>query len=251
MSLANLRLQDQLRDQSVRDPLTGLFNRRYLERELSALAARSSQTGTSYAVIQLDIDHFKRINDAWGHQAGDAVLQAVGNLLLERTREHDVVCRYGGEEFTVLLPDTPRDAARARAELLREAMEEMDVLVQGTVLPKVTLSAGVTCDVGAQTAAAALHAADVALYAAKAAGRNRVHLAFPTERQLIPRQDGPPAALGGCVRRAVVLDDALQGGGAPDAIARSSDSVCISAAVAGDVVGARMTAQSPHEETEI
>ena len=134
LALANLRLREVLRGQSIRDPLTGLFNRRFMEESLERELRRAVRGKQPVAVLMLDIDHFKRFNDTFGHQAGDALLRALGNLLKETTRGQDVVCRYGGEEFAFVLAGASLDAARKRAELLREEIKHLNVRHGGQLL---------------------------------------------------------------------------------------------------------------------
>lgn len=167
-------LQVQLREQSIRDPLTRLFNRRYLQETLERELASAQRDHTALAVILLDIDRFKQINDAHGHQAGDLMLQSLADLLWNQTRQMDVACRYGGEEFVVVMPVASLDAARSRAEQLRAHVEQLRVEYD-TLCLQTTLSLGVAAfpQHGA-TSDELLRAADDALYAAKAAGRNRV-----------------------------------------------------------------------------
>jgi diguanylate cyclase (GGDEF)-like protein/PAS domain S-box-containing protein len=173
--LSNLRLQETLREQSIRDPLTGLFNRRYLDEALPRELQLSRRRDEPLAVALLDLDHFKRFNDAYGHEAGEAVLRAVGALLVGSVRDGDLVCRYGGEELTLILPGAGLDAARARLDGLRQTIMQTRVLYQGGDLPTLTVSIGVTVAGAQETDAAALLArADAALYRAKEAGRNRV-----------------------------------------------------------------------------
>jgi diguanylate cyclase (GGDEF)-like protein len=178
LALANLKLQETLRSQAIRDPLTGLFNRRYMEESLEREVRRAARSGTPLGIIMLDIDRFKRFNDAFGHEAGDALLGALGNFLRAHIRAEDIACRYGGEEFTLILPDASLDATRERAEQLREAVKELNVLHRGGSLGPVTLSLGVAVfpDHGS-TGEAVLLAADGALYRAKHAGRDRVVVA--------------------------------------------------------------------------
>jgi len=175
LALANLALRETLRLQSVRDPLTGLYNRGYLEESLERELRRSARRGTPLGVMMIDVDHFKRLNDTFGHEAGDAALRALGDLFLAHVRGEDVVCRYGGEEFTMLLPEASRETTCARAESLREAATRLVVQSHGRTLERVTISIGVAgCPDDGATSEVVLRAADSALYRAKEAGRNRV-----------------------------------------------------------------------------
>jgi diguanylate cyclase (GGDEF)-like protein len=180
LSLSNLRLQEDLRQQSVRDPLTGLYNRRYLTEALEREIHRAARRHGTTALIAFDIDHFKRFNDTFGHDAGDHVLREIARSAAERLRAGDVLCRHGGEEFIVLLPDAGAiDAARV-AEALRAGCAELRVERHQRLLGQVTLSAGVAAaPEHALDAATLLRVADDALYAAKRAGRNRVVVAAP------------------------------------------------------------------------
>jgi len=176
LSLANLKLRQTLRAQSIRDPLTGLFNRRYMEESIEREARRAERRQKPMGVIMLDVDHFKSFNDQFGHDAGDNLLRELGRLLQDNVRKEDIACRYGGEEFTLILPESSLPNTQRRAEQLR-------VLVRAQLAPdknpkisrSVTISLGVAIfpDHG-QTAAAAIHAADQALYQAKTQGRDRV-----------------------------------------------------------------------------
>jgi diguanylate cyclase (GGDEF)-like protein/PAS domain S-box-containing protein len=167
-------LQAKLRDQAIRDSLTGVFNRRYLSETLGRETARARRDSRAYAVVILDLDHFKRINDTYGHKAGDRVLVAFGELLRAHTREGDLVCRYGGEEFVVLMPGSSAVSAARRAEVWRTALEAQHFSLKGEDVA-ITLSAGVACypDDGSD-GEAVLNAADEALYRAKGSGRNNV-----------------------------------------------------------------------------
>lgn len=178
MALANLSLQERLRLQSIRDPLTGLFNRRYLEESAVRELSRCARRELPLALLMLDIDHFKAFNDVHGHAGGDAVLAEFGKLLTELSRGEDIACRYGGEEFTLILPEAPLEAAMARAEAIRRAVEAMRVRHLGRELPQVTVSIGVAgFPQHGNVPAALLQLADEALYRAKRAGRNRVECA--------------------------------------------------------------------------
>jgi diguanylate cyclase (GGDEF)-like protein len=167
-------LQVQLREQALRDPLTGQYNRRYLDATLEREILRCQRHQCSIALLMIDIDHFKRINDTHGHQAGDEVLRQVGFMLGAHARSHDVVCRYGGEEFLILLPELPLDAAQQRAEQVRLAVENQHFQTASGSL-QLTLSVGVAAfPMHGHTPDALLHSADTALYAAKRQGRNQV-----------------------------------------------------------------------------
>ena len=175
LSLANIRLQDTLRTQSVRDPLTGLFNRRYLEVSYERELLRATRRSLPLSVLMLDIDHFKRFNDSHGHDAGDALLAQFAEVLKRSIRNEDFACRYGGEEFTVVLHETDEDAARERAESIRIATSEMSVAHRHVQLEHVTVSIGYAVfPRDGRTADELLRRADAALYAAKRSGRNRV-----------------------------------------------------------------------------
>lgn len=175
LALANLRLREVLRGQSIRDPLTGLFNRRFMEESLERELRRADRGKQQLALLMLDIDHFKCFNDTFGHQAGDALLRALGNLLKETTRGQDVACRYGGEEFAFVLAGASLDAARKRAELLREEIKQLNVRHGGQLLGAVTLSIGIAVfPESGENPGQLLKAADEALYRAKEEGRDRV-----------------------------------------------------------------------------
>jgi diguanylate cyclase (GGDEF)-like protein len=160
---------------SMRDPLTGLFNRRYLEETLGRELPRARRRGESVGVILLDLDHFKRLNDTFGHDAGDLVLNRMGELLAHASRGSDIACRFGGEEFALVLPGASLETARKRAEAIRAGFEALDVEFEGRKIGPLTLSAGVAAiSPESEDWSTALQQADRALYAAKQAGRNRV-----------------------------------------------------------------------------
>ena len=172
-------LQESLRDQAVRDPLTGLFNRRYLLETLQREIAQCRRDEAPLSVVLFDVDHFKAVNDSLGHEAGDQILVAVGAYLLSEVRESDVACRYGGEEFVVVLADTPLDVAVRRAEDWRVAMHRIEPVAEGR---PTTISIGVaSAPEHGSTADEVIRAADEAMYLAKAAGRDRVVAASPDE----------------------------------------------------------------------
>jgi diguanylate cyclase (GGDEF)-like protein/PAS domain S-box-containing protein len=178
LGLANLRLREALRSQAIRDPLTGLFNRRFMEEALEREVRRAARHLAPLSVIMLDLDRFKQLNDSLGHDAGDALLREMGVFLNSRIRSADIACRYGGEEITLILPDASLDAARARAEELREGVRRITVQDGDRTIGPLTVSAGVACfPLHGTTAEALLKAADEALYRAKGAGRDRVMVA--------------------------------------------------------------------------
>jgi diguanylate cyclase (GGDEF)-like protein/PAS domain S-box-containing protein len=178
LTLGNLKLRETLRSQSIRDPLTGLFNRRYLEETLAREERRAARANTPIGIIVFDVDHFKRLNDTHGHDAGDAVLRALGGLLQTHVREGDIACRYGGEEFVIALPGASIAIVCERAEALRIATEKLSSAVSGRTIEKVTISLGAAAypDHGA-TWQDVIQAADKALYRAKQSGRNKVEAA--------------------------------------------------------------------------
>ncbi|MFW8602184.1 diguanylate cyclase [Desulfobacterota bacterium M19] len=169
------RTQEKLLTLSVRDQLTGLFNRRHMEESLAREISRAVRHKTSLAVIMLDLDYFKRINDTFGHMAGDVVLKAVGCFLQERSRGEDVVCRYGGEEFVIIMPGASLEAAGKRAVELCLAAGTLEIKYRDENLPRITVSLGTAAyPQHGDTAALLLYKVDKALYQAKQAGRNRV-----------------------------------------------------------------------------
>jgi diguanylate cyclase (GGDEF)-like protein len=182
LALANLRLRETLRYQSVRDPLTGLFNRRHMEESLQRELHRAARNGKQVPVFMMDLDHFKQFNDSFGHEAGDILLREFGSLLTTQIRGSDIACRYGGEEFVVILVEAGLDVARQRADSLREQVRDMRVQHQGQMLRRVTVSIGVAAFPDHGTSSSQLlNAADKALYAAKAEGGDHVVLAQAEE----------------------------------------------------------------------
>lgn len=180
LALANFKLRETLRTQSIRDPLTGLFNRRYLDETLERELRRAARHQRPLSVMMVDIDHFKRFNDNFGHEAGDLMMRAVGGLLAGQTRADDVACRYGGEEFTLLLAEATIEGTLRRAGQICTGAKALVVVDnQGRTLDPVSLSIGVACfPEHGITGAALLRAADAALYRAKAEGRDRYILAL-------------------------------------------------------------------------
>lgn len=178
MAIANVRMRDQLHDQSVRDPLTGLFNRRHLTDYLRKKVARSQNTGAELSLIAIDVDHFKKFNDTHGHDAGDMVLRAVGSVLEQSCDGEEVACRMGGEEFMIILPETAQDDVMTRAEHVRQAVEAISVRYGEKTLPRITISAGVSFfPTHGSMPQDLMRSADDALYDAKAKGRNQIQLA--------------------------------------------------------------------------
>jgi diguanylate cyclase (GGDEF)-like protein len=174
------RLQSQFARDALFDPLTGLNNRRWLEAKLPRLIKRYQYSGQSLTVLMIDVDHFKRFNDAYGHLAGDIVLSTLGQVLQEQLRPTDLSVRYGGEEFVVILPSADLAGARIAAERLREAVNKAPISTQqGASLPSVTISIGIAQLSGDENADSVLARADVALYRAKKLGRNRVETEIP------------------------------------------------------------------------
>lgn len=197
MAIANVRMRDQLHDQSVRDPLTGLFNRRHMTDQLRKLISRSQASGSTVSLLAVDVDHFKKFNDNHGHDAGDMVLRAVGSVLQQSCDGDEIACRMGGEEFTLILPDSSPADVLARAEKLRKAVEDIAVRYGEKTLPRITISLGVAHYPTHGTMPQDLmRSADDALYDAKARGRNQVRLAtLPHEEaDKTPAQQPPLAA---------------------------------------------------------
>lgn len=178
LALANLKLRETLRQQSIRDQLTGMFNRRYMEESLEREIRRLSRVERPLGVIMLDIDHFKQFNDTYGHDAGDTVLRELGIYLRSQVRVEDIPCRYGGEEFALILPDTTVEITKLRAEKLREGVKHLNLQYNGQGLGTVTVSVGISiCPDHGFTGDAVIHSADNALYHAKQTGRDKVVVA--------------------------------------------------------------------------
>lgn len=180
LAIANLELRAALEVQSIRDPLTGLFNRRYFEESLSRELKRADRAGTQVTVMIADVDRFKQFNDTFGHVAGDLALREITARLHELTRDEDVVSRYGGEEVAITMADTTVEVASERAHRLVEAVRELRVEWRGQLLPRLTISIGLAAypDAG-DTLYAVVDAADAALYQAKELGRDQVAIARP------------------------------------------------------------------------
>jgi len=178
LSLASLQLRESLRDQSLRDPLTGLFNRRFLQESLDRELRRARRKRHELSLALLDIDHFKRFNDLFGHEAGDMVLRTLAQFLLSHFRGDDMVCRHGGEEFALILPESTATQALKRAEQFRTAIKHLRVPFQGKVLDEISVSIGIASfPLHGTNAEELLRAADSSLYRSKSNGRDRVTVA--------------------------------------------------------------------------
>jgi diguanylate cyclase (GGDEF)-like protein/PAS domain S-box-containing protein len=192
LSLSNLKLREKLREEAIHDPLTGLCNRRYLEENLARELHRARRRNSPLCVAMLDLDQFKHLNDTFGHDAGDSLLRQLGQMLREKLRKSDISCRYGGDEFVLVLPDSSLADAQRRVEQIRVLVKELQIRHGGPQLETITVSAGVA---GApehdSTPPELIHAADNAMYAAKQAGGNRVVVSQAKESQLENRRRGP------------------------------------------------------------
>ena len=168
---ANLRLQDQ----AMRDAVTGLHNRRFLEESLTQEELRARRHGHALAILMIDVDRFKEINDTLGHLAGDAILRSVSQCMLSVSRGEDIVARYGGDEFALMMANTSQEIAWRRAELIRQRVHSLEIGQNGSQLGPVTLSVGIAVlPEHGDTAEAVLCAADEALLKSKQMGRNRI-----------------------------------------------------------------------------
>jgi diguanylate cyclase (GGDEF)-like protein/PAS domain S-box-containing protein len=177
LALANVRLRETLREQATRDPLTGLYNRRYMEEMLTRELSSSIRNRQGVGFIMGDLDYFKKFNDTYGHEVGDLLLKSVANLMRSTIRLEDIACRYGGEEFLVILPSASLQDAHRRAIQIHEAVEKISFEYHGATIDGATISMGVSAfpDQG-KTADELISAADTAMYRAKREGRNRVCL---------------------------------------------------------------------------
>ncbi|MBE9227748.1 diguanylate cyclase [Phormidium sp. LEGE 05292] len=179
LALGNLKLHEALQQQSIRDPLTGLFNRRYLEESLEREVSRAERKEQNLGIIMLDVDHFKRFNDTFGHDAGDTLLRELGLFLKKNIRGSDIACRFGGEEFLIILPEASVEVTVQRAELIREGIKHLNLHNRNQQLGTITVSLGVAIfPQHGMTGEIVIQAADTALYQAKAQGRDRVIVAL-------------------------------------------------------------------------
>ena len=175
LSVSNLRLREKLREHATHDVVTGLHNRRYLDENLERELHRAKRCESPLCVTMLDIDHFKQFNDRFGHEAGDVLLYGLGQLLRDNVRKSDLACRYGGEEFVLVFPDSALAYTSRRIEQIRRRVKRLELRNGDQVLSGITMSAGIAQACGGEgTPRGLLRAADEALYAAKRAGRDRV-----------------------------------------------------------------------------
>lgn len=177
----DLRRMELLEEESITDPLIHIYNRRYLDRRLANEIALAKRHGLQLSILMVDIDHFKAINDDYGHQAGDLVLSYLGELILKAIRQSDIAARYGGEEFVIIAPEADSVAAADLAERLRESVEEHELVLASAdseaKIIRINVSIGVAeLNEEIKTAEQLLDISDVAMYQAKAAGRNRVRV---------------------------------------------------------------------------
>lgn len=178
MAIATMNLRARLEQQSIRDSLTGLYNRNFMEISLDRELSRAARRNQTLAVLMLDVDHFKQFNDTHGHAAGDAILREIAKIFHDNIRAEDIACRYGGEEFTILLPDVAARTACERAERILEAVARLNVTLDVHTYSGVTISIGVALYPNdGETAEQLLRRADEALYRSKRAGRNRLSMA--------------------------------------------------------------------------
>lgn len=177
LALVNVKLREKLQHQSIHDPLTGLYNRRYMEETLVRELHRASRNKSTLYVVMIDIDFFKKLNDEFGHEAGDEALKFIGGLLRDKFRETDIACRYGGEEFLLVLSDTDLKNAISRLEHVCDEVRNAHIFFQGKRLPPITLSVGVaTAPTQGNAPEIIIQSADQALYVAKESGRNRIEI---------------------------------------------------------------------------
>ncbi|MGD0545031.1 MAG: diguanylate cyclase [Candidatus Acidiferrales bacterium] len=175
LSIASLKLREALKDQSIRDPLTGLYNRRFMQESIDRELLRARRTSRPFTVMFIDIDHFKRFNDSFGHDAGDLVLQVFAKALLNHFRGGDIICRYGGEEFALVLPDSSLKDAERRANALRVEVQKLSINHRNTVLDPITFSVGLAAfPQHGSTAEELFRVADKCLYDSKTQGRDRI-----------------------------------------------------------------------------
>jgi len=175
LSIASLKLREALKDQSIRDPLTGLYNRRFMQESLDRELLRARRTNRSFTVMFIDIDHFKRFNDSFGHDAGDLVLQVFAKALTSHFRGGDIICRYGGEEFALVLPDSSLKDSQRRANDLRIEVKKLSIKHRNKILEPITFSVGLAAfPEHGSTVEELFRVADKCLYDSKTQGRDRI-----------------------------------------------------------------------------
>ena len=195
LALVSLKLKTMLKDQSIRDPLTQLYNRRYMEDCLGRELSRCKRAKDTLCVIMLDIDYFKRYNDTYGHDAGDMVLIEVSKFIKHTLRESDITCRYGGEEIILIMPGIPEKVACSRAETIRAGIKQLQVITGGKALSNITVSLGLAMfPAHGERAKILIKAADTAMYEAKEKGRDRIIIATPMQDPLIKDGNDNPGA---------------------------------------------------------
>lgn len=186
LALSNIMLRASLQQQSIHDPLTLLYNRRYLDEALPRELSRIIRTNQPLCVCMIDIDHFKIFNDTHGHEAGDEVLKHIGKILNENFRGSDIACRFGGEEFIVILVNSELSAVVSRMQSLREKIKSENILFENKVLPPITISIGIAeAPTYGDTSEKIISAADHALYQAKHNGRDRIEIFTDTASSLL------------------------------------------------------------------
>jgi diguanylate cyclase (GGDEF)-like protein/PAS domain S-box-containing protein len=175
LSIANVKLSESLSMQSIQDPQSGLYNRRFMEESLQREILRAARKQAQIGIIMGDLDHFKKFNDVYGHAAGDKIISQMGKLLKDKFRGSDIACRFGGEEFLVILPESSLEDTYKRADVLREEIKKMELVFQGQILGAVTMSMGIAAyPIHGIRMEELLRIADTALYKAKQEGRDRV-----------------------------------------------------------------------------
>jgi len=175
LSIANVKLSESLSRQSIQDPQSGLYNRRFMEESMQREMLRAARKQPHIGIIMGDLDHFKKFNDVYGHAAGDKIITQIGKLLKERFRGSDIACRYGGEEFLIILPESSPEDTFKRAEALREEIKKMDMVFQGQILGSITMSMGIASyPENGTRMEELLRMSDTALYKAKQEGRDKV-----------------------------------------------------------------------------
>ena len=184
----NKRLSQQLQEQAIRDPLTGVYNRRYFSEALDNETFRAMREHIPFSLVILDVDHFKRINDTYGHKCGDLILKSLAQFLHDNIRRSDIICRFGGEEFVILMPDANIESAYERTETFRKQFEAMMHAYEGRKIHS-TFSAGIASfPIHSTSGESLLGMADLALYQSKAQGRNRITIFAPGMETSIPQK---------------------------------------------------------------